>query len=304
MNRFVWKLLFFTITATLIFIAYARVFIGGEDDNFYRRFTSPPAPSLVVGSSRCAQGVVPSVINESNLRFTRPLYNYCFTNGNSPYGPYYLESIRKKLSEGGHGLFLVEVNPWTLSVRRSHFSEDEFREAEQFIAEMEIVNYANPNLEYIFKRYNTAHYKTIYYDIFGIDSPTYLNENGWLRVDIDMGQNKIERRKKRKISVYRKFEEKWSFSKTRLDYLGDLLTYLSKHGRVVAIRMPISKEMCQVEESYMPDFDAKMDSIVQVSGGTYLDYSTESGGYQTTDGNHLWRKDARRFTRALIDTLR
>jgi hypothetical protein len=149
MTRFAKKISIFTITVAVVFTAYARFFIGGEDDNFYRRFTSPPAPSLVVGSSRCAQGIVPSVINNSSLPFARPLYNYCFTNGNSPYGPYYLRSIKKKTKGDKDGVFIVEVNPWTLSVSEPSLSENEYREANRLIGKMEIVNSIDPNLEYI-----------------------------------------------------------------------------------------------------------------------------------------------------------
>jgi len=303
-RRLVVKAAFFISTIVLVFAAYARGFIGGEDDNFYRRFTGPPAPSLVVGSSRCAQGIVPPVINESALDFTRPLYNYCFTNGNSPYGPYYLESIKKKLNKRGGGLFLVEVNPWTLSVKKPNSDEHEFREADRFIADINFVNHMNPNIEYIIKRYNLPHYKTIYFDLLDVKKATFLRESGWLRVDVDVSKEKVEQRKEKKIDSYRELAEEWSLSEKRFDYLGKTVSFLSEYGRVFAVRVPVSPEMLHLEQAYAPAFDASIDSVVKASGGTYLNFSTASGAYQTTDGNHLWRKDARRFTRTLIDTLR
>jgi hypothetical protein len=242
-KRLVAKAAFFTVTIALVFATYARVFIGGENDNFYRRFTSPPAPSLVVGSSRCAQGIVPSVVNESDLRFDRPLYNYCFTNENSPYGPYYLESIKKKLSNSENGIFLVEVNPWVLSVKKPNLSEERFREADRFIAEMEIVNYVNPNPEYLIKRWNTPHYKTIYFDLLGLESSTFLTESGWLRVNVGISESKVEKRKKGKLKAYKKLTKKWSLSQTRLDYFGSTVSFLRKHGRVFAVQIPMSAEM-------------------------------------------------------------
>ncbi|MCS4136397.1 hypothetical protein [Salinibacter ruber] len=308
MKRFSKKAAFFAGTVALVFIVYARVFIGGEDDNFYRRFTTPPAPSLVVGSSRCAQGIVPSVVISSSLNFSRPLYNYCFTNANSPYGPYYLESIKKKLekekSPRKRGLFVVEVNPWILSVKQAGLSESDFREADRFIAEMEIVNHVNPNIEYILKRYNTTHYKTIYFDVIGVESSSFLKKSGWLRVDVDISERKVERRKQEKIEDYKELTEEWSLSSARVEYLGETISFLNQYGRVFAVRMPVSKEMFHLEQAYAPTFDAKVDSVVRVSGGTYLNYSASSGRYQTTDGNHLWRKAAHRFTRTLIDSLR
>jgi len=228
MVRFAKRILLFTATVALVFAVYARVFIGGEDDNFYRRFTSPPPPSLVVGSSRCAQGILPPVINESELQFARPLYNYCFTNGNSPYGPYYLESIKKKLARRGDGLFLVEVNPWTLSVRGRNVSENEFREADRFIADMKIVNYLNPNPEYIIKRHNKSHYRTVLDDVLGREGPSFLKESGWLRIDVDVSQEKVEGRKKEKIESYRQLAQEWSLSAKRIDYLKKTVSFLNE----------------------------------------------------------------------------
>jgi hypothetical protein len=304
MTRFAKRISLFAATVALVFAVYARVFIGGEDSNFYRRFTSPPAPSLVVGSSRCAQGIVPAVINESELQFARPLYNYCFTNGNSPYGPYYLESIKNKLERGSNGLFLVEVNPWTLSVREKGISKNKFREANRFIAEMEIVNNINPNLEYVIKRYNKTHYRTILNDVLGREGHSFLKKSGWLRITVDMSKKKVEKRIKRKIKSYREIAEKWSLSAKRIGYFGETVSFLNEHGRVFVVRMPVSKEMLELEQTYAPTFDSTVDSVVTASGGTYLDCSEDSGQYQTTDGNHLWQNDARRFTRTMIDSLK
>ena len=41
------------------------VFGNGKIDGFYLRFTTPKQHSLVIGNSRAAQGIVPSVVNES-----------------------------------------------------------------------------------------------------------------------------------------------------------------------------------------------------------------------------------------------
>jgi len=84
----------------------------------------------------------------------------------------------------------------------------------------------------------------------------------------------------------------------------DLHLRLNEYGRVFVVRMPVSKEMLQLEKTYAPAFDSTVERVVIDSGGTYLDYSEDSGQYQTTDGNHLWRTDARRFTRTMIDSLK
>ena len=303
MIRLAKKALFLAVTTTAVFVVYAWGFIGGEDDNFYRRFTSPPAPSLVLGSSRCAQGITPNVINGSELQFARPLYNYCFTNGNSPHGPYYLESIKKKLRGRSGGLFVVEANPWILSVRKPGVTENEFREASRFIGEMRIVNYMNPNLEYIINHYNKSHITTVWDDVLGREGKTFLEESGWLRVDVDVNENKVEERIKGKIEAYRGLVEQWNLSSTRVSYLAETISFLREHGQVFVVRIPVSEEMLQLEQAYAPEFNSMVDSVTTKHDGVYLDYSDESGEYQTTDGNHLWKEDARRFTSRMLRSL-
>ena len=304
MIRLVKKALFLAVTTTAVFAAYAWAFIGGEDDRFYRRFTSPPAPSLVVGSSRCAQGITPTVINESELQFARPLYNYCFTAPHSPYGPYYLESIKKKLRMHSDGLFIVEVNPWSLSVRKPGMTKNEFPEASRFIARMRIVNYMNPNLEYIINHYNKSHIETIWDEISGQEGSMFLEETGRLRVDVSMDQDKIQEREKRTIERYRKRNaNQWNLSSERAGYLGETISFLRQHGQVFVIRVPVSEEVLRVEQAYAPAFNSMIDSVATEHDGVYLDYSDESGEYQTTDGSHLWKEDARRFTSRMLRSL-
>lgn len=199
MKKLLLKLSLFFTSVTAIFSLYAYVFVGGEDDSYYRRFTTPPSASLVVGSSRCAQGIVPEEIDKSSLEYTGEMFNYCFTSGHSPYGPFYLQSIQDKLGERDGGIFIIEVNPWIISVR-SNVDPDNpasFRESERFINNMNIVNYMNPNMEYILRHYEGPYYKDIYFDIlFGQSGGTYLLKSGWLRVNVSMDSSKVKNRKK------------------------------------------------------------------------------------------------------------
>jgi hypothetical protein len=70
-------------------------FADGKVDQFYLRFTSPAMDNLIIGTSRSAQGILPSTINEE---LNRKFFNFSFTIAHSPYGPVYLNSIKKKLN--------------------------------------------------------------------------------------------------------------------------------------------------------------------------------------------------------------
>lgn len=301
MKRLLLKISVFSGSIAVVFSLYAFFFVRGENDNFYLRFTTPPSKSLIVGSSRCAQGIVPEEINESDLQHDGEIFNYCFTNGHSPYGPYYLQSIRKKAGDTEDGLFIVEVNPWNISVRGNADPDDPdtFRESDRFISDMRIVNYLNPNLEYIIKHYGGPYYKDIYESLLKRKSRTKLKESGWLRVNVHIDSSTVAERKTDKFSAYRKLAKEWDYSSLRVDYLRNLLRFFEKRGEAYLVRMPVSEGMYNIERRYMPDFDNRIKDVAQSRGAEYLNFFEKSGSYTTTDGNHLWKKDARRFSNDL-----
>ena len=97
-SRLLVRLLLLTGAALLGLLALAPVVLKGQVDAFYGRFASPPAGSLVLGTSRAAQGIRPAVLSaQLGSRFEGPLLNYAFTLTHSPYGPAYVRSIQRKL---------------------------------------------------------------------------------------------------------------------------------------------------------------------------------------------------------------
>jgi hypothetical protein len=199
----------------------------------------------------------------------------------------------------------VEVNPWNLSVRGDADPDDitTFRESERLISEITIVNYLKPNLEYIIKQYEGPYYKDVYEELKQKSSPTYLKKNGWLKVNISMDSSSVVTRKEEKISAYRELADEWEYSELRLGYLRELLRFFERRGEAYVVRMPVSEGMHGIERGYMPDFDERMEEVTQSTGAEYISFFGKSGHYRTTDGNHLWRKDARRFTSNLADRI-
>lgn len=84
-----------------------------------------------------------------------------------------------------------------------------------------------------------------------------------------------------------------------MEYLEKLIEFFESKGEAYVVRMPVSKEMREIERKYMPDFGRKMNNVARSAGAEYVSFFQKSGAYSTTDGNHLWRKDARRFSRDL-----
>jgi hypothetical protein len=156
----------------------------GYVDAFYARFASPPAGSLVLGTSRAAQGIKPGVLAARlSGRYQGPWLNYAFTLAESPYGPGYLSSIRRKLAPGTqHGLFILAVDPWSLSMPKKALLAKPlaYPEANSMVSQLRSVS-QNPNFDYL------AHYlhKPFYQLLLNANTAHVierLHPDGWLEI--------------------------------------------------------------------------------------------------------------------------
>ena len=87
---------------------------GYTDDVNYFKFSSPKSSSMILGTSRALQGLVPQAIDSVTGR--NDLLNFAFTLGNSPYGKVYLDAIKKKIDRSKkNGIFILAVDPWAIS---------------------------------------------------------------------------------------------------------------------------------------------------------------------------------------------
>ena len=277
-------------------VLLAPVVLRGGVDAFYGRFTSPPAGSLVLGTSRAAQGIRPAVlVARLGGQFEGPLLNYAFTLTHSPYGPAYLASIRRKLRpEVRNGLFIVAVDPWSLSLTGA---EGSFPEAQSFIGQLHQVS-QNPNLSYL------THYQTKPLYRLPLDFATAterLHPDGWLEVNIGTGSAQVRARTARKLQDYRRLAVSQHLSAGRLLALRQTIAFLKPHGRVVLVRLPVGPALRQLEQLYQPGFDQQMRQLAADFSVPYLDYSAQP--YATTDGNHLQRAASAAFSQQLAEDL-
>lgn len=303
MKTLLLKLIAFCSIIVIFLVAFMFLFVNGKGDPYYLKLSSPKQNSLILGTSRAAQGVVPELINSSTLSFTKPIYNFSFTMANSPYGKSYLEAIKKKVNnESKNGLFILEVSPLAISfntIRTLNGNEAEFREVNNFLAQVNSVS-TNPNLEYLLKYYPHAYYKMI---LRNFKKQMILQKDGWLKVNISMDSTRVQKRKEGKYKAYRKEFKQYKPSSTRLMYLKKTVDYLSNFGKVYLLRLPIGKEMYQMEKKYMPNFDKKMDEIANEKHINYINIAPQSGNYTTTDGNHLYKKSAQEVTLKIVNSI-
>jgi len=293
MKSFIFKLfVFFLLLLIPIFLVFVQA--NGYSYPFYLRFTTPKQSSLILGTSKAAQGIRPDIINGILAR--DDIYNYSFTVVHSPYGQTYLKSIKKKLSKTNkNGIFIVTVDPWSLSSNKKDVNNpDIFVELNNCLSNTTWVN-TKPNIEYLLKNYNKP-----YVDLLR-KSEIKLHNNGWLEVTVLMDSISVNRRLLDKLTLYKEGQMTHSgFSKVRLEYLIKTIKYLKQYGKVYLIRLPVHPQIMKIENEYMTDFDSKIKSVV-LETANYFDMTHLNDNYKYTDGMHLDKKSAKEVSKIIAE---
>lgn len=300
MKEFIIKIaLFITLIFASIYVALKSI-DEGRVDAFYARFTSPKQTSLILGSSRAAQGFVPSELN--NSKATKSIYNFSFTNANSPYGKVYYKAILKKLSpKTENGIFILEVNPWILSYSaKENPDEDEskFREVGKTLDATYFFN-ISPNIDYIINCY-----KGKYINLFTKPLQNMkLNKDGWLELDLDYHPDEIKDRIREKINAYKQVASDYKHSTKRMYWFEKIVTDLNKKGRVILVRIPVSLQMYELENLFWNNFDDVIIEFAKSHHCNYFNFIKQSEMFETTDGNHLFKHSAIKFSKQLSDSI-
>lgn len=286
MKKFLYQI---TIFSFIVLISFTWVLFqaDGYTDPFYIRFTTPKQNNLILGSSRAAQGLQPKIFNE---QLDHDFYNYSFTIAHSPFGPVYLESIKRKFNEDEkNGIFIITVDPWTISSNTLNPNDSSnFRERNLCLGNTSVVN-MNPNFFYLIKNMK-GNYHTL---LRSNNEAMYLHKDGWLEVSVSMNSVIVNKRIALKTESYRENNlPNYKFSELRLKYLKKIVEYLNQHGKVYLVRLPIHPDIFEIENKLMPDFKHKLKDVIPLTYG-YYDMTSKNNHYQYTDGNHLYKESAK-----------
>lgn len=286
MNKFLIKTIGFSFVIIIIFIWICSR-ADGYTDPFYIRFTTPKQNSLILGTSRAAQGLQPEVF-DSILK--TEIFNYAFTVAHSPFGKTYLNSIKKKLNPNSKkGIFIVTVDPWSLSSLTTIPNDSlSFRELKRSLATTPFVNF-NPNVFYLYTNWNEKYYKLL----SSGKSKMFLHNDGWLEVNINLDSINLAENIEKKVKTYREKQlPKAQFSANRFKYFKETISFLKKHGKVYLVRLPIHTKMMEIENELMPHFDDDIKEAIILSNG-YLDLTPRNRDFKYTDGNHLHKSSGK-----------
>lgn len=295
MIEFLKRILVFGI---VLLVSFYSVFLleNGTSDPFYQRFTTPKQEALVIGNSKSAQGIIPSIINEKlKGLYDGQLYNYSFTVYNSPYGPAYLESIKSKLASfKGKRCFIITVDPWSISSDINDPNNlENFEENERFIEDIESVN-SRPNIPYLIKWFSKSYYEILFARLK--DNFSIVHEDGWFESTGDMiGTTENQRRELMKV-FYSNYLRKYSVSKSRIAFFIETIKYLKVKGDVYLVRMPLHTDILQIEDHVDPNFHKRISSISEYYEIPFFDFTQTLYSFDFKDGLHLNKKSAKDFS--------
>ena len=269
----------------------------GKSDYSYNRFTTGAQHSMIFGTSRSAQGLVPSVFDEVIYKNkNHHFFNYSFSLLDSPYGPAYYESIKKKLDPSvKDGIFIVTVDPWSLSSTNKDPNDSlNFIEKKKFMGKTKNVN-LNPNIPYLVESYEEPYINILR----NWKGTTYHNthKDGWLEIIVDMDSETVAKRLETKIKFYREnYLYTYKFSSVRWNYLVKTISFLQNHGKVYLVRLPAHQKILEMEDELMPDFDSRIHELCKGFNLDYLNFKLMENNYQYVDGNHLYKTSAKELS--------
>ncbi|MCS3532440.1 hypothetical protein [Chryseobacterium sp. JUb7] len=300
MKKFLFKISFYLLGLVIIFAVLGSFADGNTDDN-YMHFAVEKPNNIILGDSRGSQAVLPRILKE---KLQRKFDNFSLNVVQSPYGPVYLDALKKKIHENTkNGIFILTVDPWNLSSNKGVEKFKDFPEEHSPLKNMHFYNWS-PNYEYLLKNYSRSWFK-IYTEREKVGkSNTYLHKDGWLEVTVDMQKDSVKKRETEKVDFfYKDLAVNQKISSTRLRSLEDIIKFLKNKGTVYLVRIPTSERLMKVENSYAPDFNLKMKEIAEKHQMQYFDFTSNPNDYQYTDGNHMYKESGKVFTAQLADSI-
>lgn len=291
MNRFIFKILIFSFfpLVTLFGVFLAE---NGRADGYYKKFTTPKQTSLILGNSKGGQGIVPKEMEKHfGDSFQGGLYNFCFTLYSSPYGQLYLEAIKKKIKDNTtDGIFILTVDPWSISgLKEDPENTNLFDEEKLFLKDMKRVD-TNPNIFYLYKHYQKSFYEILLQRLK--PGTIKLHEDGWLESEDISDKDEVQKLTDSKIEFYKNYASERTISNKRIKYLKETIEYLKSKGEIYLVRLPVTSDMQEVEDSYCPEFNTIFNSLAEDQQVNFKDFNIDREGLFFEDGLHLDTKSS------------
>lgn len=300
MKKFLIKIVGFSgfLIVIIIVVFYSA---DGYSDGIYLKFTTPKQSSLILGTSKAAQGIHPKVIN--NILKRDDLYNFSFTVIHSPYGPAYLNSVKHKLRKTNNGVFIITVDPHSISSKTGKPDDTiYFMENDLAVGSIENVN-SFPNFNYLLYHY-PEQYIYLLTRKFKYVSQGFVHDDGLVETGLSTDPEQVQRRIEEKIKIYADYTRQYEFSEIRLNYLIKTINYLQQYGKVYIVRLPVVRPLLVLENSIIPDFDQKISKVCEQNSVHYLNFTDNVENYSYDDGNHLDTKSGKIVSKEIAEWIK
>ncbi|WP_412850299.1 hypothetical protein ACL0VS_10780 [Chryseobacterium sp. PMSZPI] len=300
MKSFLLKISFYIIgiIAVLLFLGS---FADGNIDDDYMHFAVEKPQNIILGDSRSAQGIIPSVLDK---KLSKKFDNFSLNIAASPYGPVYFKALKRKLDpDTKNGVFILTISPWNLGIDNKIKSVEDFPEKNSPLNNMYFYDWS-PNYEYLIKNYNRSWFKIYTERAEKVGrSNTFLHKDGWMEVNVTMHKDSVAARTALKAKSYKTMAKDVNLSQERLKSLNEIINYLRTKGTVYLIRIPTSKDLQAIENERFPQFNKVIHDIAHQQNVKIYDFSKCSDDYTYTDGNHLFKESGKAFTSRIADSI-
>ena len=299
MTNFIRKASIYTILILGLYLIVS-FFAGGPSEPLYAKFTGTKKGSMVIGTSRAFMGINPEVIDSvmlSNGDQSYDIYNFAFTEIHSSFGKVYYDAIFQKLdSTKFDQLFIITVDPWAISIPGNIYSVDEYPEIILSVGTTPSFT-STPNFQYLYNAYSQSWGNIITKHVWNEYPERTVHCSGWLEVNEQQEATILQQRIEDKAVYLRKSKlGGYKLSDDRMNYLDSTLKLLKKYGSVHMFRMPVHPLIRQIEDEYMPDFDAKMGVLAQANSMVYRYQYDFIDDLVFFDSHHLESSSAKRVS--------
>ena len=278
---------------TFLVLTYQGINVLSENEDFQKTF-GPKYSSLILGTSRAARlsdSLMYHILNEERVIFN-PILNYAFNLKTSPFGPVYLESIKRKLNpnqDKGQNIFLICVDPFNVSAKSKYQDNPELlREKNSHVSFQTDQLFAK--IKYFYKYYDKPYYTLL----IPKKKKVEIKDSVFLKQHL---KTKIENYKKTYVDGH-------SISELRYSSLETLIKEVSNIGRAYLIRLPVTSEMIELEYEYSPLFDSKLATTSKNFNASIIDFRFVADNFSYSDANHLFQEDAKQVSSIIADIVR
>ena len=282
MKLFLSKLFLRLITAVvglILFTGFFTNYFKNKFDPYYVKLLNKTDRGLILGDSRALQGINPECLNF-------PTFNFAFTIGHSPYDDSYLKLIIKKVDTISKvkRYHIISLTPWSILN-----PENADQDINPYFSEKLNLPFTKPNWEYIAKFWDLSFVNSLKL----LRSKGYTTNFGWNNQNIDSSElhKEYPRRVREKIQNYKsKYnKQKITLESHRVKNLINIIEFMKKTGSISIVRLPVSKEMLELENQMFPSFN---DLCIELAKGNNIEFVNLTDLHiQTTDGNHIWANE-------------